>query len=241
MFVRQNWSRVANRSVVMGLALLIVAGAATAPVLAEGSGASKTSAPADSTGVKKSLQGGVKLIEVDLGELRDMDLDIKRVRNAANSLKSEVSRQAVTINTTPSMIGMGTIIQVPTSFSGGGYLPPRKTAIDAAMGAMRPFIELSKRDVDDFAAGNRQLDLSESTRAKMKPLSEEWVRCISGSYSQLKILDDLTRGPSYDDQSIAGASSVIDKNMKDLGKALKQFYKLLQKEGKQDKEKGKDV
>jgi hypothetical protein len=141
----------------------------------------------------------------------------------------------------PTMVGMGTIIQIPVGFSGSGYLPPRKAAIEGAMATMRPFIELSKKDVDAFLTGHRQLDLTDNTREEMKPLSEVWVKSIIDAYGQLKSLDGLTSGSHYDNQSIATAAANIDQDMKDLDKALRQFYKLLQKEGRAAQRKQKSV
>jgi hypothetical protein len=205
--------------------------AASAPEQSTDSQAAGSQPPAPAGSTAAPLKGQVQLIEINLAEVRDLGLDVKHVRHAATSLYDEVSRQPVQINTMPEMVGMGTIIQIPVSFSGTGYLPPRKKAIEGAMQSMRPFIELSKQDVDEYAAGHRRLDISDHTRQLVKPLTDEWVVCISDAYAQFKTLEDLTKGPGYDNGSIASAAAGIDRDMKRLEKAVKEFYKILQKEG----------
>ena len=97
---------------------------------------------------------------------------------------------------------------------------------------MRSFIELTKADVDEFVAGRRKLHISEATRATLNPLSEQWVKYVDDAFSHFKILQSLTVGPVFDNQFIGSAAMAIDDDLKQLGKTLKQVYRLLQKEGK---------
>lgn len=196
-----------------------------------------TKGPKNSDAVK-ALEGEVETVELDLQTLRDLGLDIKKVRHAASGLYDEVTRQPVTIQSTPNFIGNGTIINIPTGFSSaGGVLPPRKKAVDAAMAAMRPFITIAKEDVDAFESGRKELNLPQHLLDQLKPNFDDWKVAAKDASTQLAQLEPLTQGPPYANDAIGSHASAIDKDMRTLESDRREIYKVLQSEGKDAKRK----
>lgn len=185
----------------------------------------------------QALEGEVQTVELDLQTLRDLGLDIKKVRHAASGLYDEVSRTPVTIQSMPNFIGNGTIINIPTGFTSTGALPPRKKAVDAAMVAMRPFITIAKEDVDAFESGRKELNLPQPLLDQLKPTFDNWKIAAKDASSQLAQLEPLTQGPPYMNESIASHASAIDKDMRTLEGNRRELYKALQAEGKDAKRK----
>jgi hypothetical protein len=186
----------------------------------------------------QALEGEVQTVELDLQTLRDLGLDIKKVRHAASGLYEEVTRTPVTIQSTPNFIGNGTIINIPTGFSSSGaMLPPRKKAVDAAMVAMRPIITIAKEDVDAFESGRKELNLPQHLLDQLKPTFDDWRIAAKDASNQLAQLEPLTQGPPYMNESIASHASAIDKDMRTLESDRREIYKALQAEGKDAKRK----
>jgi hypothetical protein len=182
----------------------------------------------------KALTGKVQIITLDLDKLRDVGLDLKRIRHAASDLYDEVTLQPVSIQTQPEVVGRN-IIYIPIGFSQTGYRPPSKKAIDACMTEMRPIITVMQDDVNDFVSGQKQFDLSDDTRETLKPLFEQWAQNVNEISDQLKTLDTLTGGPKYDNKAIGNAAAAIDKDCKALETIRKKIYKQIQKEGRTKK------
>lgn len=198
-----------------------------------------TAAPAATTApATRTLQGEVQVVTLDLQDLQNVELDLKRVRVALKHLYDEAARQPVQIEDEPEMIG-DTIIYIPISFSGGGFLPMRKAWVDASMATIKPFVQLAKSDVDDFTSGAKQLEFPDKIKAELQPLVTKWAETTNGMTTRLAALEPLTSGPTYDNQAILDATKNMDRDMKELEKTRKDMYKILQKEGKRVKEKAK--
>lgn len=207
--------------------------AASSPA-SESSATSGSATPTfDAQNGGQSLSGQVQLVEVNLATLRDLGLDIKRVQHGATSLYDEVSRQPVSLQTMPEVVGLNTVIPVVTGFTGGGYLPPRKSAVDNAMGAIEPWIDLAKSSVDAITEGHKKLNLDEATQVELAPQFKKWSALVNDTYGHLQVLKGLTKGPVYDNQSIAQQATAINREAKDLEKVRRDIYKVLQREGKE--------
>lgn len=185
------------------------------------------------------LSGQVELVEVNLSTLRDLGLDIKRVHHGAAALVDEVSRQPIDIQTVPNVVGFNQIVNIPVGFTGGGYVPPRKAAVDAAMDAMEPWIDIAKASVDAIKEGHKKLDLDDATKQELAPQFKQWESLVNETYNHLQTLKTLTKGPSYDNAAIAEQASAIAKDAKSLDKVRREVYKVLQREGKETHKKSK--
>jgi hypothetical protein len=181
------------------------------------------------------IQGGVVKIDVTLNDLRDARLSTSRVRKAAANLYDEVTRQQVTMNYNPNVVGMAVIMTPSPSFT-GAYLPPRKKWVEAAMSEIGPIITLLKEDVDLAIESNRRTEVADATRAQLDPLRDEAFSKVNTSFDLYKQLQKLCFGvSSYDNQAIAHVASSLDHEMKSLDKSLKKGIAVLQKEAKASK------
>jgi hypothetical protein len=181
------------------------------------------------------IQGGVVKIDVTLNDLRDARLSTSRVRKAAANLYDEVTRQQVTMNYNPNVVGMAVIMTPSPSFS-GAYLPPRKKWVEAAMSEISPIITLLKEDVDLAIESNRRTEVGDAARAQLDPLRDEAFTAVKTSFDLYKQLERLCFGvSSYDNQAIASVAKSLDHEMKTLDKSLKKGIAVLQKEAKSSK------
>lgn len=184
----------------------------------------------------KPLQGGVVEVEVTLNDLRDARLSISRVRKATANLYDEVTRQQVTMNYNPNLVGT-TLITVPTPSFSGIMLPARKKWVDASMAEIGPIITLFKEDVDRAIESDRHTNVSDNTRKALEPLREDAFSTIKSSSETYKALEAATRGSDYDNAGIASLTKTLDSQMRQLDKSMKKGISILQKEEKASKKK----
>jgi len=197
------------------------------------SAAGANSTDSGSANSTTKIKAGVQMIELNLQVLRDVGLDIKNIIKAASSLYDEVTIQPVTLMTEPEVVGMGTIINIPIGFTPTGAGPqPSKKRVDLAMAQMRPIIEIMKGDVDDFESGRKRLDISNTERAELKPLLDDWVELVNGISTKLTSLEGITKAPPYDNNAIASLAGDIHKDCKKMDEVRRKLYKALQKAGK---------
>ncbi len=181
-----------------------------------------------------TLQGGVVKVEVTLNDLRDARLSSSRVRKAAANLYDEVTRQQVTMNYNPNLVGT-TVITIPTPTFTGQYLPPRRKWVAAAMAEIGPIMNLFKEDVETAIESDRRTNVSEATREVLDPLRDDVFALVKSSFSTYQELEKLTGGSGYDSNAIASAAKGLDNQMKQLDRSLKKGISTLQKEAKSSK------
>lgn len=180
------------------------------------------------------LKGSVIQVDVQLNNLSDARLDISRARKAIANLYDEVTRQQMTMNYTPNMVG-SMVIMTPTPTFSGQYLPARKEWVDESMADIVPIIKLFKQEVDTTIENNRIVDASETTRKQLAPLRDQAFASVKQSSDTLVQLERLTSSRPYDNKMIAQVSQFLDKQMKDLDKSLKRAVSILQKEARSRK------
>lgn len=189
---------------------------------------------ATTSGEAPILKGEVVQIEVTLNNLRDARLSISRVRKATANLYDEVTRQEVTMSYNPNMVGTS-VIMTPRANMTGRTLPARKKWINASMAEISPIITLFKEDVDAAIESHRRTDVSDETRTVLHPLRDAAFLAVKSSSDTFKQLEELTAGPTYDNQAIASAAQTLDAEMTQLDRALKKGISILRKEAKSSK------
>lgn len=194
-------------------------------------GADEANNPASDAPSDVQLKGGVIKVDVQLNNLTDARLDISRVRKAIANLYDEVTRQQVTMNYSPNMVGT-MVIMTPTPTFTGQFLPARKKWVDASMAEIVPIIKLFKEEVDAAIEDNRRLDAGENTRKQLEPLRDQAFKGVQSSFESLVQLEKLTNTTAYNNQAIASTSKNLDKQMKDLDRNLKKAIGILQKEAR---------
>ncbi len=220
----------AGRSLLAGLMLACLSIAAS-PVFAD-----EKAQKADGS-ASQPLQGGVVEVQVTLNDLRDARLSISRVRKAAANLYDEMTRQQVTMNYNPNLVGT-TVITIPTPSFTGQMLPARKKWVDESMSEIGPIIKLFKEDVDHAVESNRHTNVDDKTRKQLDPLREDAFAMVQASTETFKALERATAsGPSYDNSGIATLTKTLDSQMRQLDKSMKKGISILQKEEKSSKKK----
>ncbi|MBI4533866.1 MAG: hypothetical protein HY711_07945, partial [Candidatus Melainabacteria bacterium] len=146
---------------------------------------SETSVNADSntTGATTQsmppLKGRVEKVELSLEKLRDVGLDLKNVLKAASSLYDEVTIQPVRLITEPEVVGRGIVINIPIgTVPVGPPQPARKDRVDLAMAGITPIITMMKNNVDEFMAGNSQLNLPQDVIEELQPDLKDWTSMV---------------------------------------------------------------
>lgn len=181
----------------------------------------------------QELKGAVKKVEISLETLRDVGLDLKEIMTSSRHLYDEVTIQPVTLITQPSMVGPGTIINIPIgTMPVGPVQPPRKTRVDVAMNSMSPIINMFKQNADDFVREEKQLDVSPEAKVLLDPLVQDWIANVDKIYSQLQQLVSLTRGPVYDNGAIASVCQDMQRTAGDLDKIRNKMFKIIKKENR---------
>src|SRR4030095_7294941 len=181
-----------------------------------------------------TLQGGVVKVEVTLNDLRDARLSISRLRKATADLYDEVTRQQVTMNFNPNVVG-STVIMTPSPSFSGAFLPPRPKWVKASMGEIGPIINLFKEDVDAAIESDRRTDVSERCRKQLDPIRDQAFASVKTAFDLYKQLQGLTGGSSYDNRAIADTAKSLDRQIKQLDQSLKKGISILQKEAKASK------
>lgn len=177
------------------------------------------------------LKGQVVQVDVQLTNLNDARLDISRARKAIANLYDEVTRQQVTMNYTPNVVGT-MVIMTPTPSFTGQTLPARSQWVDASMAEIVPIIKLFKEEVDTAIENNRIVAVSDSTHQKLEPLRDEAFKSVKSSFDTLTKLESLTKARPYDNAAIATTSKTLDGQMKGLDNNLKKAISLLRREAR---------
>ena len=131
------------------------------------------------------------------------------------------------------MVGRGIVINIPIgTVPVGPPQPARKDRVDLAMAGITPIITMMKNNVDEFMAGNRQLNLPQDVIEELQPDLKDWTGMVEDIALQESQLEKLTQAPPYDNQAIAVLTVSIQKNVKQLDQTRRSIYKVIRKEGK---------
>lgn len=181
----------------------------------------------------KIIKGTVQKVDLELRTLQDIGIDLKSILRAASNLYDMATFQPVRIITQPEVIGAGTIINVPIGTEPTG--PPRpitKESMDLAIKRMKPIVELLKKNVDEFVAGEKELNLPESVLNQLDPQLNSWVNLVNTISFQYRKLEQMADRPPYDNEKVAGLTASMQTNAKELERVRLSIYKVIQKAGK---------
>lgn len=181
------------------------------------------------------IKAGVNVYVVSLENLKEIGMAIQEVREAASDLYEEVSRREVTLTSTPNVVGF-TVMSMPSGFTQGAYLPPRKKWVDAYMQDMSRIVKLMKDECDDVLSGKAPLVVPAPQQEQVKAMFVQWVSYVNDTFNKVSDLETTTKQPMLNNASIANAALVINKDMKNLEALRKKVYKIYQKAGKNAEE-----
>jgi len=191
--------------------------------------------PANSQDQPKSAPIEGKVVNLELGNVRDILLDVDRAQKAASNLFDEVNRHPITTTMSANVIG-ATVISMPQpAFDMSQVLPARKSWIDTYMNEIKPIIIYMKQDLDAIRSGQTELQMSEKDEKSLTPLLAEWAAAIDKGAAATDELTKLTAGPTYDNSGISKQAVELHKAMKIIKKNGKKVLDILRKSAKKDK------
>ena len=185
-----------------------------------------------------TLEASVKKQEITLQSIKDVRLDLKRVRSAAADIFDEVTRQPISYQATPNVVGT-VVINVPISIQESGFLEPRKGWIENSVNKMGPIIELLRKDIETIGQDKATMALSSNAEQELDKLRTNWVELVKHMHSQYRALLPLLKESPYQNRSIAARTRSIYLDTKDLEKTRRKAEKLLRKELKRRKKEQK--
>ncbi|MDR3616717.1 MAG: hypothetical protein P4L53_24380 [Candidatus Obscuribacterales bacterium] len=191
--------------------------------------------PAHSQDQSKSAPIEGKVVNLELGNVRDILLDVERAQKAASNLFDEVTRHPITTTMSANVIG-ATVISMPQpTFDVSQTLPARKAWVDTYMSEIKPIIIYMKQDLDAIRSGESALQMAEKDEKVLKPLLADWAAAIDKGAAATDELTKLTVGPTYDNSGIAKQAIELHKAMKTIKKNGKKVLDILRKSAKKDK------
>lgn len=181
------------------------------------------------------IKAGVNVYVVSLENLKEIGMAIQEVREAASDLYDEVSRREVTLTSTPNVVGF-TVMSMPSGFTQGAYLPPRKKWVDTYMQDMSKTVKLMKEECDDVLAGKASIVVPAPQQEQVKAMFAQWVSYVNDTFNKVSDLEKVTGQPMLNNAAIANAALAINKDMKNLETLRKKVYKIYQKAGQNAEE-----
>lgn len=184
---------------------------------------------ADESNKTVTLEAAIQKQELTLQSIRDVRLDLKRVRSAASSIFDEVTREPINYTTAPNVIG-GSIIINPITIRESSVLEPRSEWIDNCVMKMGPVIELLRKDVESIGKDDASLALSEKTQTQLDKLTKDWVSTVKKMHSHYSQMLPLLKSKPYNNIALASKSRAIFLDAKALEKTRRKAHKLMKKE-----------
>jgi hypothetical protein len=193
---------------------------------------SDDAANAGAASTKKVLTGGTSVSDMEMSNVRDILLDLRRAKANAEHLYLEVTRHPITSYTYANVMGPVMISIPEPTFDISEVLPARKQWVDAYMQQLSPAITYIKADIDGIKAGASGLHFSERSQAKFDEIlqnSQAGTDKLTASNAQLQ---KLTAGPAYDNLAIAKQTSIMHKVLRDVEKDTKRLFDEIKKSHK---------
>lgn len=191
-----------------------------------------------------TLEATVKKQEVTLQAIRDVRLDLKRVKGAASDIFDEVTREPMDFSTAPNVVG-GSVIINPINIRETGVLEPRTQWIENSVAKMGPIIELLRADVDSIGKDDAAFAFSEQSQKTLDELTKDWKTMVKDMFSQYRSLKSALAQKPYNNVSIASRSRSIFLKAKALEKTRRKAERLFRKEikarKKEEKQRKKEI
>lgn len=181
-----------------------------------------------------TLKANIEKQVVTLQSIRDFRLDLKRIKQAAQDVFDEVTRQPISIQAVPNMVGT-IAIDLPVSARELGFLEPRHDWIVNCVNKMGPTIELLKKDAESIGKRESRPHFSEEAEKELNNLTRNWVNQVNEMYGQYKQLLPLIRANPYSNRAIQARARAIFLGAKSLEKTRSRAEKLVKKELKRQK------
>jgi hypothetical protein len=205
--------------------------APVSPIKGSGTNAADnaSSSSASASSGKTFLTGGTSVGNVELSNVRDILLDVRRAQAASAHLYGEVTRHPITGYTYADSMGP-VMIEIPMpTFDMSEVLPARRQWVELYMGEISSVLAYVKADLDSIKAGGADLSLP----PKDKPVFEKDLQEASATVDRAvgfgEQLKKLTVAPPYDNLAIARLISPLHKDLKEVEKTTKRLIGQIKK------------
>lgn len=171
----------------------------------------------------QTLKAGTSVAHVELENVRDILLDVRRAETAAKHLNDEVSRHPITSYTYADSMGP-VMIEIPMpQFDMSEVLPARQKWVELYMQVIAPIIAYIKNDFDGIKGSEPDLNLKDKDKEKFESLLQECATTIGQASDCGAQLQKSTAAPPYDNLAIAKETSVLHKNLREVEKSTKRL------------------
>lgn len=190
-----------------------------------------------SAGSEAPIKGGVEQVEISLSRIRDVNLGVQRLKSDVKSLYEESTRQYVTIESSPSIIGTS-VVNIPYRFQTGRYMPPRRKWVNNYLAQIGPDLRLLKEGVDETESGCRELLVPEGVKDDLQNIFSDWAKMVKEANHHFDDLEEYVSKSKLTNDELGSKALVLGNDMRGLEVTLKAAFKLVktsQKKNKNDK------
>lgn len=193
----------------------------------DATGTTTTAQDSSSLTEQKNLEGHIQdeALALEAG-IRELTKTTHHLKRAAWDIFVEVQRQNMVVVGEPDVIGPIVIPAIPSPtgmLPMGGFLPPSKKLLDYFMNQIEDLLKMTTAGVNGLVLPD---DASDIAKDQIRTITD----CLSALPQDYAALQDLTRGPNYDNVAIARASSVMQARIAEIEKSLKKLNSEAKKE-----------
>lgn len=183
---------------------------------------------------ESSLKGEVKQVEISLSRIRDVSLDVQRVKADVKALYGEATRQLVNIDSSPTIIG-STVVNIPYSFKTGEYMQPRKKWVSHYTSQIGPTLKLLKEGVDEMESGCRSLLVPAGIKNDFQQAIESWNYQVKETNKHFDDLNAYVEQGRLTNKELGDKTLILGNDMRNLDATLKIAFKLVKTSTKKNK------
>jgi len=187
--------------------------------------------PGGDTGGKPVIAGGASIVHVQLGNVRDILLDVRRAQVAVRHLYGEVTRHPITNYNYVDVMGPVVISLPEPTFDVSEVLPARQKWVDLYMQEITPTIPYIQSDLESIISAEAALKFKDKVKAKFELLSKQCTESMTNLAACGLQLQQQTAGAPYDNLAIAKRASELHKELRRLEKLARDFIKEIKKSG----------
>jgi hypothetical protein len=185
--------------------------------------------PPIQNGEDLKLKGGASVVHVEIDNVRDVQIDIKRAKANANHLFDEMTRHPITSYNAINTMGPVMMTFIEPTFDMKEVLPARQRWVELYMGQIAPTVALIKEDFDAINSGRNTLQYPVGDNEKLDEHLNECFKQVDAASAAAAILQTLTAAPPYDNLAVSKQAVVLAKSLEEVDKATKHLIGELKK------------
>ncbi|MDR3614002.1 MAG: hypothetical protein P4L53_10555 [Candidatus Obscuribacterales bacterium] len=176
------------------------------------------------------LKGGASVVHVEIENVRDVQIDIKRAKANANHLFDEMTRHPITSYQSINTMGPVMMTFIEPTFDMKEVLPARQRWVELYMRQIAPTVALIKEDFDAINSGRNTLQYTVGDKEKLDEHLNECFKQVEAASATAAVLQTLTAAPPYDNLAVSKQAVVLAKSLDEMDKATKHLIGELKKE-----------